>query len=183
MIFACLGLAACSTLVAGCFELPPDEVIADRTAEVGGITVHETITRHATMHDPIVERRYEVAWGGSTRELGGYEDEDTIGMTIAPFRRGDTLVVTSGAHVALVGPLRGPAREARVSWFSPYDAACFVEQAGSVNGHYDLVALDAAIEGQRVRLTYGPRRDRARDDDARSFVFVSSDGGRHYGCE
>jgi hypothetical protein len=181
-------LVSSLSLLAGC--VGPSEVIAEHTAAVGGVVVHETIVREPSLHHPVFERRYEVRWGGASRDVGGYRDENDTGMILAPFRRGDTLVLTSGAHVALVGPLSSSARDASVRWFSPYDAPCFArwasdhaEGGSEVNGHYDVIALEATVEGDHVRLTYGPRPDRAPPRGELDLVFDSDDAGRSYDCE
>lgn len=170
-----------SLLGDGCEPIPRDLVV-DRTISTPHASVHEQIERIESFPDDQYERGYEVAWGGARRAIGGYRDEGSDGVVIAPFERGETLVILSGAHVALVGPLRGPVEDATVRWFMPYDAPCFVARMPGVNGHYDLVALDVTIERHEVRARYGedPRR---RTDDARTITFASRDGGQHFDCE
>ncbi|MBX7196396.1 MAG: hypothetical protein K1X94_30360 [Sandaracinaceae bacterium] len=163
-----------------------DERLSDRTFSVEDpraraetrLSVREEIVLHPTIQDPVIERRYTLGRGSHSWSLGGYEDEAREGLTIPPRVVGDTLVVMSGAHVALVRDASaGAITNEQVRWFSPYDAACF--DRATINGHYDVRARSVSIEGAQVRLEYGPS-DTAIEGSVGAIHFTSRDGGRSF---
>ncbi len=56
----------------------------------------------------------------------------------------------------------------------PYDAPCFGTRAGDLNGHYDVIALDAHVAGERIALTFAPRAEAGRARRSLVFVFARS---------
>jgi hypothetical protein len=156
-------------------------VISERTFTTPHASVRETMVLHPTIHDPVIERRYVVLRGADALEIGGYADEARDGIDTPPFERDGVLVITSGAHVAVIEDITGDLDAARVTWRSPYDAACFVSERPGVNGHYDLVVEDVVIEGARWRVRWVPRAGRVVGGDA--ITTTSVDGGRSLQCE
>lgn len=175
--------ASCATMCLaatwGC-ELMPSETLSERTFTTPHAVVRETIVLHPTLHDPVIERRYVIARDGVARDVGGYSDEAREGIETPPFERGGALVIASGAHVAVIEGIAGDLDAARVTWRSPYDAACFVTQRPHVNGHYDLVVDDVAIHGAHWRVRWVPHRGRGEPEVA--ITMISDDGGRTLRC-
>lgn len=165
-----MSLAGCET----------DTTISEQAQIVGdpsvGLSLRETIVSHPTLHDPEIERRYLLVRGDEERALGGYTDEGHEGLTRAPSRVGPLLVIPSAAHVALVQGVDGPLEDARVTWFFPYDAPCFVE--APINGHYDVIVERVTLEEGAIVIAYAPS-SRAPEGTP-PLHFRSRDGGRSF---
>lgn len=172
-------LSLACALVIGC-EVTPSETLSERVFTTPHAIVRETIVLHPTLHDPNIERRYVVEHDGVSREIGGYSDEAQEGIETAPFEAGGALVITSGAHLAVIEGIAGDLDATRVTWRSPYDAACFLSERPQVNGHYDLVVERVSIDGARWRVRWAPREGRGERDVA--ITMMSDDGGRTLRC-
>lgn len=95
------------------------------------------------------------------------------------------LFVLSAAHVfALVPAPDGRLRDARTVSFSPYDAPGFVRANGvserdAINGHYDVEAADATVDGACWKLRY-VRSAAASPSHPDGIELVSRDAGRTF---